>query len=61
VLLITAGLDRVVDTKATQDFANRVPGITQVMIRDSLHEILIERDAIRSEFWAAFDSYIASA
>jgi lysophospholipase len=61
VLLITAGRDRVVDTKATQDFANRVPGISQVMIRDSLHEILIERDTIRTEFWAAFDSYIASA
>lgn len=60
VLLITAGRDRVVDTKATQDFANSVPGITQVMIRDSLHEILIERDSIRIEFWAAFDSYISS-
>jgi lysophospholipase len=61
VLLITAGRDNVVDTKATQDFANRVPGISQVMIRDSLHEILIERDSIRAEFWAAFDSYIGSA
>jgi lysophospholipase len=61
VLLITAGLDRVVDTKATQAFANQVPGVSQVMIADSLHEILIERDAIRKEFWAAFDSYIASA
>jgi lysophospholipase len=61
VLFITAGRDGVVDTKATQEFANRVPGISQVMIPDSLHEILIERDAIRVQFWAAFDSYIASA
>jgi lysophospholipase len=61
VLVVTAGLDCVVDTKATQEFANRVPGITQVMIPNSLHEILIERDAIRAEFWAAFDSYITSA
>jgi lysophospholipase len=61
VLLVTAGRDSVVDVRATQEFASHVPGITQVMIADSLHEILIERDAIRIEFWAAFDSYIASA
>ena len=61
VLVITAGRDGVVDTKATQEFAARVPGISQVMIPNALHEILIERNEIRAEFWAAFDSYIASA
>lgn len=61
VLFVTAGRDSVVDTKATQEFANRVPGISQVMIPEALHEILIERDAIRKEFWAAFDSYIISS
>jgi lysophospholipase len=59
VLVITAGLDRVVDLKATQDFVDHVPGISLVTIRNSQHEILIERDSIRQEFWAAFDSYIA--
>ncbi len=61
VMLITAGKDRVVDTKAAQDFAASVPGVSQVMIPEALHEILIERNEIRAAFWAAFDSLIASA
>ena len=61
VLIVIAGLDRVVSVPAIKDFAAHVPGISVVTLPESQHEILIERDAIRSMFWAAFDSYIASA
>ncbi|MBI2717297.1 MAG: alpha/beta hydrolase [Rhizobiales bacterium] len=58
VMVVAAGLDRVVDGEAIRRFAARVPGVAFTMIRESLHEILTERDEVRNQFLAIFDSFV---
>lgn len=58
VMMILAGRDRVVDNRAAHRFVVHMPGVSVVTIAQSLHEIMLENDAIRKEFLAAFDSYI---
>jgi lysophospholipase len=60
VLMILAGREQVVDNKAAHDYALNMPGVSVVTIAPALHEIMLENDAIRREFLAAFDSYIGS-
>ncbi len=58
VLLVASGLDRIVSSEATRQFARRVPNVAAVVIERARHEILHERDELREQFWAAFDSFI---
>lgn len=60
-LIIAAGADTLVDTAAAQLFGSRLKAGKVVTIPYALHEILIERDAIREQFWAAFDAFIPGA
>jgi lysophospholipase len=60
-LIVAASKEMVVDPKAAREFSERVPGVSFVQIKGSMHEILIEQDRYRQEFWAAFDSYINGA
>ncbi|MGH6736058.1 MAG: alpha/beta fold hydrolase [Methyloceanibacter sp.] len=57
-LMVAAGDDQVVSSKAIEDLASRLRAGSQLVLRGSRHEILQERDAIREQFWAAFDAYI---
>lgn len=57
-LLVAAGDDQVVSSKAIEDFSSRLRAGSQIVLRGSRHEILQERDAIREQFWAAFDAFI---
>lgn len=57
-LLFGAGRDRVVRTSAVRDFARRLPNATYVEIPDAEHEILMENDTIRAQFWSAFDAFV---
>lgn len=59
-LIIGSGLDRIVDTEATRIFAERVPGVSLVIIDEALHEIPTERDEIRNQFLAIIDSFFGS-
>ncbi len=59
VLFIAAGLDRVVSTQASRAFAQRIPNVACVTVEGSRHEILNEKNELREQFWAAFDSFIA--
>jgi lysophospholipase len=61
VLMLAAGDDRIVSSKAIEDFANRLKVGTRLVLRGSRHEILQERDLIREQFWAAFDVFVPSA
>ncbi len=61
VMMILAGREKVVDNRAAHRFAANMPGVSVVTIAQSLHEVMLETDAVRKEFWAAFDSYIADA
>ncbi|WP_395697573.1 alpha/beta fold hydrolase [Methylocella sp.] len=57
-LIVAAGEDRVVDTPAIEAFARRLKAGGFVTLPHARHEILMERDAVRSQFWAAFDAFI---
>jgi lysophospholipase len=58
VLLFAAGKDRVVSTRAVEDFGVRLKVGTHLLLPGSRHEILQETDAVRQRFWAAFDAYL---
>ena len=58
VLLVAAGQEWVVAADGGRKFAERVPGVSFLQIRGARHEILMERDEYRDQFWAAFDSFI---
>lgn len=57
-LIFSAGADRVVETRAVERFASRLKAGKLIPIPFCEHEILQERDAIRSQFWAAFDAFV---
>ena len=60
VMIVGAGQDRIVKTEATRAFAARLPRGRYVEFADSEHEVLMENDSIRTQFWAAFDGFVAA-
>src|SRR5581483_7703704 len=58
VLLIAAGKDEVVSPQAIEDFARRLRAGSHLIIGGSEHEILMEQDHYRAQFWAAFDAFV---
>ena len=58
LLVIAAGDDEVTDTRATERFAARLRAGRLIVVEGAKHEILMERDALRDQFWAAFDQFI---
>jgi lysophospholipase len=58
ILIIAAGNDRLVSTPAAEKFAIRLRAGAIITIPGSLHEILMEREVVRSQFWAAFDAFV---
>ena len=61
MLFITAGKDTIVSSPAAEELASRVRGATALSIPGARHEILMERDVYRTQFWAAFDSFAPTA
>ncbi|HEY2010442.1 MAG TPA: alpha/beta hydrolase [Rhizomicrobium sp.] len=59
LLAVGAGRDRICITPATRAFAAAAPHADYVEITDAGHEILMERNPIRAEFWKAFDAFMA--
>jgi lysophospholipase len=57
LLVFGAGHDRIVRVDAIRSFAKRLPDARYVELPDAEHEILMESDAIRAQFWAAFDRF----
>jgi len=47
-----------VSSKAVEELAVRLRAGSQIVLRGARHEILQERDAIREQFWAAFDAFV---
>ncbi len=58
MLLAAAGNDHIVSTTAVARFASRLRAGSHLVIAGSRHEILMERDIYRSQFWAAFDAFV---
>lgn len=57
-LVIAAGRDPVVSTPAIERFAARLKTGAALVLPTARHEILMESDPIRAQFWAAFDAFI---
>jgi lysophospholipase len=59
VLVFGAGQDRIVSRAAVQNFASHLPNGRYIEIAGSEHEILMEANAIRAQFWTEFDAFTA--
>lgn len=59
VLLLMAGAESIVSNTATARVAGRLPHAETVTIAHALHELMMERDAYRNQFWHHVDRYIA--
>ena len=57
-LVLASGADRVTDTRATERFSERLRAGRLIVIDGAEHELLMERDVFRNQFWAAFDAFI---
>jgi lysophospholipase len=57
-LIVAAGRDRITITDAARVFAGRMPAARYHAIAEAEHEILMERDVIRQEFWRTFDDFV---
>ncbi len=57
-LVVSAGSDKVVSPLATERFVRNMRLGSEIVLPGAKHEILMERDAIRAAFWAAFDAFI---
>jgi lysophospholipase len=58
VLAVVPGADRVVAPRATERLVSRLRASRVVTVPGSRHEILMERDLFRQQFWAAFDAFV---
>ena len=58
VLMMTAGADKVVSVAAQTALAARMPQCQQKIIPGARHEILMERDDLRNQFWKAFGGFV---
>jgi lysophospholipase len=58
-LVIGAGADRIVLTAETKKFAARMPNATYLEIAGAEHEIMMEREIYRRQWWTAFDNFTA--
>jgi lysophospholipase len=57
-LMLAGSLESVVSLQAIERFASGMRAGSAVIIPGGRHELLMERDAIRAQFWAAFDAFI---
>ena len=58
MLILAAGEDRIVSTPMTERFSVRLRAGSHLIVPGSRHEIMMERDAFRAQFWAAFDAFV---
>jgi lysophospholipase len=55
ILIATAGEELLVDNASHDAVAEQLPDAIHITIMGAKHEILMERDEFRAQFWAAFD------
>lgn len=58
VLFVAAGDERVVSNEKIHAFSKNVTGTPVVTVENAYHELLLEHDDMREQFWAAFDSFM---
>ncbi len=58
ILVVGAGRDAVVSNKAIEDFTTLLRAGSHLVVVGAQHEILMEQDRFRVQFWAAFDAFV---
>ena len=58
VLMIAGGEDRVVSNLAIEELAMQLKSGARVVIDGARHELLMEREGLREQVWAAFDAFV---
>ena len=58
LMLVAAGRDDIVSTAAIEDFAIRLRAGSHLIVAGSRHELMMEQDRYRGQFWAAFDPFV---
>ena len=56
-LALLAGEDTVVSSRSAENFLSRMKVARALTLQGARHEIMMETDAIRAQFWAAFDAF----
>lgn len=57
-LIVAAGADKIASTPVSQALAQRSGRITHIVVEGAEHEVLIEQDGLRAQFWSAFDKFV---
>lgn len=57
-LVMAAGADPICSSPAIERFAARLKAGRAIVLPGARHEILMEADPIRDQFWAAFDAFV---
>ena len=57
-LIVVGGEDEIVSPLAIERFVREMRLGSQIVIPGARHEVLMERDAMRGLFWAAFDAFV---
>jgi len=58
ILIVSAGLDVVVSNAAIEEFASLLCTGSHLFVVGAKHELLMEQDRFRAQFWAAFDAFV---
>ncbi len=58
MLIVAGGSDAIVSNAAIEDFASMLRAGSHHVIAGAQHEVLMEQDRYRSQFWAAFDAFV---
>jgi lysophospholipase len=58
IMLIAAGHDQIVSTPAIEAFAANLRAGSHLMVPGARHELLMEQNRFREQFWAAFDAFV---
>jgi lysophospholipase len=58
ILIVAGGNDGVVSNAAIEDFASMLRTGSHLVVVGAQHELLMEQDRFRSQFWAAFDAFV---
>ncbi len=61
MLLLGCGRDEIVSTAAAERFSRRLDLAELAIVPGARHELLMERDELRRQFWVGFDAFILDA
>ncbi|MEM1036582.1 MAG: alpha/beta hydrolase [Pseudomonadota bacterium] len=61
IFVASADEEKLVDNRAHGQVANLLPDCEHVTLENAMHEILMEKDDKRAEFWAGFDRMLEKA